>query len=403
MGPNPTAFVGALSTARLRIPPHGSTDSGRVACGPAVHLTAKHSVHPSPTGYAARSMPCNASAVREEFPMSLTTTPSRVDAAPDEFGPMTITDSEALASLKLLVTVAKADGTCSSAERATLEDALSHAKLPVGVTVRSLLDGTYDADALAREVKSPKARDAAFGACLTMAHAHRAPSPQAQAVLERIEKAWAIPQEKKGLLGRLFHEARDTVWFTHPVATADPERRTAEINEDVLKYSILSGALGLNPVPIASIVTDLAVVGLQAKMFSDVGRHWGHESSRETAKQVLAGVGVGAAARIGVNQLVRFIPGAGSVFAASTNFASTWALGQVAKQYWQSGGKADIEMLGEIFTKSKAEGRLTYEQYKADIETKFAANRKLLDELQAEYAAGRITLADYERKVVELK
>jgi len=337
--------------------------------------------------------------------MSLSSRPSDVGAvaADGDLGAVTVSEGEALASLKLLVAVAKADGNFSPAERATLEDALSNAKLPAAVTVQSLLDGAYDPDALVREIKSPKARDAAFGACLTMAHAQRVPSQQAQAILERIEKAWSVPQDKRSLLGRVLHEARDTVWFTHPVATADPQRRTAEINEDVLKYSILSGTLGLNPIPVASIVTDLAVVSLQAKMFSDVGRHWGHESTRETARQVLAGVGAGTAARIAVNGLVKFVPGFGSVFAASTNFASTWALGQVAKQYWESGGKADVQMLGEIFTKGKAEGRKTYEQYKADVETKFAANRKLLAELDAEYVSGRITLSDYERKVVELK
>lgn len=321
----------------------------------------------------------------------------------EELGLIILTENEAVASLKLLVAVAKADPAFSSAERATLEDELSHAKLPSGVTVQALLDGTYDVDALVREVTSQKARDAAFGACLTMAHAHRVPSSQAQAALERIEKAWAVPQDRRELLGRLFHEARDTVWFTHPAATADPERRTAEINEEVRRYSILSGALGLNPVPIASIVTDLAVVGLQARMFNDIGRHWGHESSRETAKHLLAGVRAGTAARIAVNELVKFVSGAGGGFAASTNFASTWALGQVAKQYWHSGGNADLAKLGGIFAEAKAEGRLTYEQYKADVETKFAASRKLLDELEAEYAAGRITLADFERKVVELK
>jgi len=340
--------------------------------------------------------------------MSVSATPSSASAintaaAGEQLGQITITESEALASLKLLVSVAKADGTFSSAERATLEDALSHAKLPSGVTVQNLLDGTYDVDALARDVKSQKARDAAFGACLTMAHANRVPSTQGQAILEKIEKAWSVPQDKRGLLGRLIHEARDTVWFTHPVATSDPQRRTAEINEDVLKYSILSGALGLNPVPIASIVTDLAAVGLQAKMFSDIGRHWGHESSRETARQVLAGVGAGTAARVAVNGLVKFIPGVGSVFAASTNFASTWALGQVAKQYWESGGKADLEMLREVFKKSKAEGRQTYEQHRTDVEKKYATHGKLIDELNSEYKAGRLTLQDYERKVVELK
>ncbi len=316
---------------------------------------------------------------------------------------MPVTEKEALAGLKLLVAVAKADGALSYEEKSILEEALKGAKFAGGATSQSLIEGDYDVDALVREVASQEARDATFGACIAMAYANRECLPQEQAILDKIEKAWSVPKDKKGLLGRVFKEARDTVWFTPIEATADPRRRTAEVNEDVLKYSILSGVLGLNPIPLVSIATDLTVVALQAKMFRDIGQHWGRETSKENVKQVIAGLGVGSGARIAVNNLVKFVPGVGSFFAASTNFASTWALGQVANQYWESGGKADLKMLGDIFRKSQADGHKAYEQHKAEVAAKQRAHKALLDELATEYRAGTITLADYERKVVELK
>ena len=166
---------------------------------------------------------------------------------------------------------------------------------------------------------------------------------------------------------------------------------------------ILSAVLGAFPIPVVSIATDVAVVGLQVKMFRDIGQYWGRETSKDTVKQVMGGIGVGTGARIAVNNLAKFIPGVGSVVAASTNFASTWALGKVANQYWESGGKADMKMLKELFVKSRAEGKSAYEQNKAAIEAKQKQNKPLLDALAADYKAGKITQADYERSVLELK
>ena len=65
---------------------------------------------------------------------------------------MPISETESAASLKLLVAIAKADGTLAPEERAVFEEAFKGAKLPGGVTAQGLLDGTYDAAALARQI-----------------------------------------------------------------------------------------------------------------------------------------------------------------------------------------------------------------------------------------------------------
>lgn len=315
---------------------------------------------------------------------------------------MSISEKETLASVKLLVCLARADGNLAPEERAVLADALVAIPLTAGTTVEAMLDGRYDADALVKEITSQAARDAAFSSCFAMAYADRVYHPAEQALLEKIEKAWAVPQERKGLLGRIYQETRDTVSLSSIQPIADPARRAAQIREDVMKYAVLSGVLGLNPLPLVSIATDLAVVGIQAKMFRDIGQYYGRESSKDMVKQVLAGVGVGTGARIAVNNLAKFLPGIGSVVAASTNFASTWALGKVATQYWESGGKADMKMLKDLFKRSQAEGRHEYEAHKRDIEAKSKANHDKLDRLAADLKAGKITQADYEREVAAI-
>jgi uncharacterized protein (DUF697 family)/tellurite resistance protein len=316
---------------------------------------------------------------------------------------MSTNENETLASLKVLVCMAKADGVLHPEERSVLDDALAGAKLAGNVTVQSLLDGTHDFDAALNAIKSQEVRDATFSSAFAIAYADRWCDPAEQALLERIEKAFVVSTEKKSLFGRLFAETKDTVSLSNIKPIADPKARQKEIDEDVLKYSILSAVLGAFPIPIASIATDLAVVGLQAKMFRDIGQYWGRETSKDTVKQVMGGIGVGTGARIAVNNLAKFIPGVGSVVAASTNFASTWALGKVANQYWESGGKADMKMLKELFVKSRAEGKTAYEKNKAAIEAKQKQNKPLLDSLAADYKAGKITQADYERRVLELK
>jgi hypothetical protein len=145
---------------------------------------------------------------------------------------MSITGKEALAGLQLLVAVAKADGDMTPEEHAVIVDALDDAEMPDGITTGALIKSSYDVDSLIAQIASQDARDVAFGACITMAHANRVCLPKEQAILDKIEVAWAVPEEKKTLLGRVLQEAKDTVWLTHLAPTADRARREALIKAD---------------------------------------------------------------------------------------------------------------------------------------------------------------------------
>lgn len=316
---------------------------------------------------------------------------------------MAVNQEEALSCVKLLVCIAKADGDFGGEEKQAFQDALAGLTLPKGVTADSLIAGQYAVEALVAEIKSQEGRDAAYSACFTMAYADGKYHPEEQKILERLEKAWEVPKEKKGLFGRIFQETKDTVSFTAIKPIADPKKREAEINEDVMKYSILAGTLGLFPIPIAKIATELAVVGVMGKMVRDIGQYWGRETTKEGVRQLLAGMGAGQAGRIAVNTLLGFIPGIGSVVPAATNFAATWAVGRVANQYYASGAKMDAKTLKDAFRLRQKEGREAYEKNKGAVEAKAKANKATLDALAADYKAGKITQAEYERRVLELK
>jgi uncharacterized protein (DUF697 family) len=310
---------------------------------------------------------------------------------------------EALAALRLLAKIATAAGPPSVEERQILADSLEGSRLPAGITSESLLTEDHDIESLIGAITSEEGRDATFGACFAMAHADRECSPGEQDVIDRLAAAWSIPPERQSVLDRVLEEARDTVWVVSGEPIADPRLRASEIHGDIVKYSVISAVLGLNPIPVASIATELAVVGLQVKMFSDIGRRWGHSSGRDAASQVAAGIGIGTALRVATNALVKLLPGAGSAFAATTNFASTWALGQVANQYWESGGELDAKMLRDLFVTSRSEGRLAFDEHKATVERVRAETATQLDLLASDLGAGRLTLAEYQAEVAALE
>jgi uncharacterized protein (DUF697 family)/tellurite resistance protein len=316
---------------------------------------------------------------------------------------MAIQQDEALVCLKLVVCVAKADGSFSPEEEHVLRDSLESMNMPAGTTAKALLAGSYDPDALIREIKTQDARDAAYSACYTMAYADGQYHQAEQAILGKMEKAWEVAKEKKNLLGRVFQEAKETVSFSAIKPISDPAKREAEVNQDVLKYSILGGVLGLNPVPIAKLATEIAVLGVQGKLVRDIGQYWGQETTSSGVKQLLVGMGAGQVGRVALNTLLGFVPVLGSVVPAISNFASTWAVGRVANEFYASGGKMDSKTLQAAFKRKQKEGRDAYAQHKAAVEQKSARNKALLDELGTAYKSGKITQAEYERSVLELK
>lgn len=143
-----------------------------------------------------------------------------------------------------------------------------------------------------------------------------------------------------------------------PVVAAQPQVPEAELDKSILNYSILNGALELLPQSWASV----AIIPLQIKMVYRIGKAYGHELDQGHIKEFLATVGVGLTSQY-LEQFGRKLLGGllgkvagktvGNLGKAATgmafSFATTYALGQIAKRYYAGGRQMSTAMLQESF------------------------------------------------------
>jgi uncharacterized protein (DUF697 family)/tellurite resistance protein len=302
--------------------------------------------------------------------------------------------------MRALVAIAKADGKITSDERAALEAALG--MLPEGASLTKFLEEKTDFDQILGEVKSADAREQLWESAYSLIHADGAASPEEQKLLDTMRATFQIDDTKASATKRLLDEAKDTLLPSNIDAITDPAKRQKEIDQDVLKYSILSAVLGAFPVPGVAIATDLAIVALQVKLVRDIGQYWGHKVDKEAAKTLLAGLGLGTGARIAVSNLAKLVPVWGSAFGATSAFATTWALGKIANRYFETGKKADMGVLKTELKSMEKEGKAAYAQQKDTIEAKRKEHAAKLSDLNAQRKAGKLSQADYEKQVAAL-
>jgi len=150
-----------------------------------------------------------------------------------------------------------------------------------------------------------------------------------------------------------------------------------EMDKMILNYSILNGALELLPQSLAS----MAIIPLQMKMVYRLGKLHGFELDRGSIKDFLATLGVGLTSQY-VEQIGRRLIGGllgkiaggigGGLGSAATgsafSFASTYALGQVAKRYYAGGRTINTDTLKSAFSGLLNEAKSMQTRYLPDIQ-----------------------------------
>lgn len=313
---------------------------------------------------------------------------------------MEIKLEEGSACLRALVAVAKADGTITTEERAALQLALS--MLPGAKDLEPFLDERINFDQVLAEITSPAAREQLWQSAYSMIHADGSATTVEQELVDKIRTTFQINDAKVSTTKRLLDEAKDTLLPSNIEAIEDPARRQKEIDQDVLKYSVLSAVLGAFPVPGVAIATDLAIVALQVKLVRDIGQYWGHKVDPKAAKTLLGGLGIGTGARIAVSNLAKLVPLWGSAFGATSAFATTWALGKIANRYFESDEKADLAQLRSEMKSMEKQGKEAYAQQKEEIAHKRDTSAAALQTLNERRKAGTITQGEYEKQVAAL-
>ena len=157
------------------------------------------------------------------------------------------------------------------------------------------------------------------------------------------------------------------------------EPRDAELDKTILHTAVLNGALELLPQSWAS----MAIIPLQVRMVYGIGKAHGIELDQGHIKEFIAAAGVGLTSQY-LEQFGRKLLGgllgkaAGKTFGkigrAATgmafSFATTYALGHVAKRYYAGGRTMSTALLQETFQSLLTPAKHLQQQYLPQIEQK---------------------------------
>jgi len=164
---------------------------------------------------------------------------------------------------------------------------------------------------------------------------------------------------------------------TAPVA----DRSDAELDKSILNYALLNGALELLPQSWAT----MAIIPLQVKMVHAIGKAHGVSMDQGHIKEFIAAAGVGLTSQY-LEQFGRKLLGGllgkvagktvGGIGSAATgvafSFATTYALGQVAKRYYAGGRVMSTDLLRNSFQSLLGPAKQLQTQYLPQIQHKAA-------------------------------
>jgi uncharacterized protein (DUF697 family)/uncharacterized tellurite resistance protein B-like protein len=312
---------------------------------------------------------------------------------------MALNEQETLASLRILIAIAKADGVLHDDEKVSLMAALEEFELPAGTTVQDLLQEETALDKQLAIVTDRHTRENLYASAFAMAHTDGECAPEEQRLLNRVADSWEIGEKAKIRIEHMFGSRASEVEREYKaMQITDAKMREEQIRSDIRKTAIISSLLGAFFVPGLAIATDLAVVRMQIALAQDIGRYYGKELDRDAAKNLLRGFGVGTGVVIAASNLLKFLPGWGSAFGALAAFSTTQAVGHVIDHHFAGGGgqDADLALLKKRFDQAKKDAKQQYESEKDDIEAAQAKAKPELEKLQSQLEAGEIDQDEFE-------
>jgi uncharacterized protein (DUF697 family)/tellurite resistance protein len=289
-----------------------------------------------------------------------------------------IDPQEHRAIIGVCVLAAFADGTQSESERARIQqivNGFSADGLDAASVYQDVLGGKFSMATAASQLQTPAARALAYEMAVCVCNADGAMNDTEKKFLSDLHQALQLDAAATAN-----HQQVAQALAAQPPIIASPPiqdtTREADLDKIIMNAAILNGALEIMPHTLAT----MAIVPLQMRLVYRVGKAYGYELDRGHIKDFLATVGVGLTSQVFegfTRQLVggfaRRLTGGllgglvGEATGSAFAFASTYALGQVAKRYYASGRTLSAAQLKDVFSTMLADGRSMQGRYSGDI------------------------------------
>lgn len=297
-----------------------------------------------------------------------------------------MTEIEIRAVLTVALMAAYSDGLKDERERAqvkSIADRLGTGTIDVAALHDDVLLNPPRLADVVQPLAAASTRQYAYEMAVGVIDADGAQTPAEAAFLAELAAALGLPAAE----AQAHASAADAI-AAAPFATragADEPARSvtgrvepdaAELDQQILNAAITNAALELLPESLAS----LAIIPLQMKLVYRIGQAYGFELDRGHITDFLATLGVGLAGQY-LEQYGRKLLGgllgavlgglgraAGNQAASSgMSFATTWAIGQVARQYYAGGRTLDAAKLKAAFAPLLAQAQELSTRYAGEI------------------------------------
>lgn len=154
---------------------------------------------------------------------------------------------------------------------------------------------------------------------------------------------------------------------------SEKELKTSHSNSIIRNHMVWSMGAGFIPVPIADF---FAVTAIQLDMIRQLSRIYNVDFKETSGKAIITSLSGASIARMG-SRAIKFIPGIGSILGGVTlailSGASTYALGEVFKTHFETGGTFldfDVARLKRMYDEKFEKGKEVAEELKNQQEVK---------------------------------
>ncbi len=281
-----------------------------------------------------------------------------------------MSEQEIRSILTIGLMAAFADGTTSDSERDEIRrvaEGLGGGGVDVAALYQDVLLKRVDLDGAVAALAAPEARQLAYEMAVCVCNADGARSEAERAFLADLSGRLGL-----GAAASRDHDAHAEAIAAAPLAAAAPavsvaiapdgarasSMSDAEMDKAILDAAILNGALELLPESLAT----MAIIPLQMRLVYRIGRSYGYELDQGHIKDFVATLGVGLTSQY-LEQAGRKLLGGllGAIgggllgglgrqaVSSGMSFASTYALGQVARRYYAGGRTFSTDMLRDSF------------------------------------------------------
>lgn len=295
---------------------------------------------------------------------------------------MTADEQKSLLTIALFA--AFADGSKAEREREEIRrvaDALGGGEVNFAALYQDVLLKRTTLAAEAAKLASPELRQLAFELAVGVCDADGLRNDAETRFLAELGQALGLSQpamaEPAATADALATVPLEPAALPGAVVASAPSGSDAELDKTILNYAIANGALELLPQSMAS----MAIIPLQMKMVYRIGKAHGYELDRGHVKDFLATVGVGLTGQY-LEEIGRKLIGGlfgkaagrmvGGVARGATgiafSFATTYALGHVAKRYYAGGRTMNAQMLKDAFAAMLGQAKSLQQQYQPQIE-----------------------------------